>query len=292
MRLRCGLGLVLLMLLIAGSTAGDARSAAANAELAPAQELHWLIPYPRAAVAMHATLRLPAGKGPFPLVVISHGTSESELLRQEYEAPAFDLISSWFLKRGYAVLLPQRPGHGETGGPYLESSGSCDEALYEQAGNATADAAKIAIDYAMGHPFVRRGPVLLVGHSAGAWGSLALAAADPQLVRAVINFSGGRGGHSYGLPNRNCAPERLVRAAAAFGRQNKVKTLWLYSANDSFFGPALSQEMAEAFRAAGGSVDYNLLAPMPDDDGHYLIFEPEGVPLWGPLLEKFLRALR
>ena len=290
MQLRVWLGLVLSILLIAGSPVGAAESTA-DAELAPAQELHWLIPYPGAAVAMRATMRLPAGKGPFPLVVISHGTSESELLRQEYAAPAFDVVSSWFLKRGYAVLLPQRPGHGETGGPYLESSGSCDEARYEQAGNATADAVKIAIDYAMGHPLVRRGPALLVGHSAGAWGSLALAAADPQLVRAVINFSGGRGGRSYGLPDRNCAPERLVRAAAAYGRQNKVKTLWLYSANDSFFGPALSQEMADAFRAAGGSVDYHLLPPLLHD-GHYLIFLPESVPMWAPLLEKFLRALR
>jgi dienelactone hydrolase len=290
MRLRFGLGLILSILLIASSAAGGAESTA-DAELAPARELHWLIPYPEASVAMHATLRLPAGKGPFPLVVISHGTSESERLRQEYDAPAFDVISSWFLKRGYAVLLPQRPGHGETGGPYIESSGSCDEARYEQAGNATADAVKIAIDYAMGYPFVRRGRVVLVGHSAGAWGSLALSAADPQLVRAVINFSGGRGGRSYGLPNRNCAPERLVRAAAAYGGMARAKTLWLYSANDTFFGPALSQEMADAFRAAGGSVDYHLLPPIRDD-GHYLIFRIEAVPTWGPLLDRFLKSLR
>jgi pimeloyl-ACP methyl ester carboxylesterase len=266
MRLRFGLGLILSILLIARTTAGAAQ-ATADAGPGPAQELHWLIPYPGTSVSMHSTMRLPMGKGPFPLVVISHGTSESERLRQEYAAPAFDVVSSWFLKRGYAVLLPQRPGHGETGGPYLESSGSCDEALFEQAGNATADAVKIAIDYAMGYPFVQRAPVLLVGHSGGAWGSLALSAADPQLVRAVINFSGGRGGHSY------------------------VKTLWLYSANDSFFGPALSQEMADAFRGAGGSVEYHLLPPMPDD-GHYLIFRIEGVPTWGPLVDKFLKALR
>ena len=290
MRLRFGLGLILSILLIAWTSAGAAQ-ATADAGPGPAQELHWLIPYPGTSVSMHSTMRLPMGKGPFPLVVISHGTSESERLRHEYAAPAFDVVSSWFLKRGYAVLLPQRPGHGETGGPYLESSGSCDEALFEQAGNATADAVKIAIDYAMGYPFVQRAPVLLVGHSGGAWGSLALSAADPQLVRAVINFSGGRGGHSYGLPNRNCAPERLVRAAAVYGRQNNVKTLWLYSANDSFFGPALSQEMADAFRGAGGSVEYHLLPPIPDD-GHYLIFRIEAVPTWGPILDKFLKALR
>ena len=266
----------------------------AQSDIGPAktsQELRWLIPYRGADVAMHATLRLPIGRGPFPLAVVSHGTSESEKLREDYDEPAFDVISSWLVNRGYAVLLPQRPGHGETGGRYLESSGSCDEAHYVEAGNATAEALKIAIEYAQGYPFIRKGPALLVGHSAGAWGSLALAASDPQIVRAVINFSGGRGGHSYGVPNRNCAPERLVQAAAAFGAAARAKTLWLYAANDSFFGPELSHAMSEAFRAAGGSVEYRLLPALPDD-GHYLIFRPDAVPLWGPIADTFLKRLR
>ena len=248
-------------------------------------------PYPGADVDMHATLRLPAGAGPFPLAVVSHGTSESEKLRQDYDEPAFDVISSWLVRRGYAVLLPQRPGHGETGGRYLEFSGSCDAARYVEAGNATAQALNIAIEYAERYPFIRRGPALLVGHSAGAWGSLALAASDPPIVRAVVNFSGGRGGHSYGVPNRNCAPERLVQAAAAFGAAAKAKTLWLYAANDSFFSSELSRAMAEAFRASGGSVEYHLLPALPDD-GHYLIFLPEAAPLWGPIADNFLKRLR
>jgi alpha-beta hydrolase superfamily lysophospholipase len=30
--------------------------------------------------------------------------------------PEFRGLTDWFLGRGYAVLLPQRPGHGATGG--------------------------------------------------------------------------------------------------------------------------------------------------------------------------------
>jgi pimeloyl-ACP methyl ester carboxylesterase len=286
-QLQFGLFAACLLLIAAG--AGYAKEPAPNAP--PAQELHWLIPYPGADVEMHATMLVPSGKGPFPLAVVSHGTSESETLRQDYEAPAFEVVSSWLARRGYAVLLPQRPGHGETGGRYLESSGSCDAAQYEQAGEVTAEAVRIAIDYAMDQHFIRRGRVVLVGHSAGAWGSLALAALHPELVRAVINFAGGRGGHSYGVANRNCAPERLVQAAAAYGSSAKAATLWLYSQNDSFFGPQLSREMAEAFRAAGGSAEYHLLPAMPGD-GHYLIFLPEGAPFWGPIVDNFLKRLR
>jgi pimeloyl-ACP methyl ester carboxylesterase len=239
---------------------------------------------------MNTVLRRPEGRGPFSLVVINHGSSESALLRAEYEEPAFETIASWFSKRGYAVAMPQRPGHGKTGGPYLEEAGSCENALYEQAGYTTANSIKIAIEYLQAQPFVKKGPVLLVGHSAGAWGALALAARSPELVSGVINFSGGRGGRSYGIANRNCSPIRLVTASAAYGRATRVPTLWLYAKNDTYFSTELSKQMAEAFRFGGGVVDYFLL-PAVGDEGHYLIYSAESVPEWSPLVEKFIRGL-
>ena len=35
--------------------------------------------------------------------------------------------------------------------------------------------------------------------------------------------------------------------------------LWIYTENDSYFPPSLSRRLADAFRAAGGTVDYRLL---------------------------------
>jgi pimeloyl-ACP methyl ester carboxylesterase len=107
------------------------------------------------------------------------------------------------------------------------------------------------------------------------------------VVRAVINFAGGLGGRSYGQANRNCAPDRLVQAAAEFGRMTRVPTLWLYAANDTYFGAVLSERMAAAFRSTGGSAEYHLL-PSFDDDGHFLMFSPNAMGLWAPLVEKFL----
>jgi len=266
------------------------RGVAEPAQGEAAQRLHLLVPLPGSSVEMVAQMLIPAGRGPFPLAVISHGSSESAAERREYEVPAFEAISSLLLGRGYAVLLPQRPGHGETGGPYLEGIGNCEGALYEQAGYATADAIAAAIAHAFHQAIIRQDRVLVVGHSAGAWGSLALAASNPTLVKAVINFSGGRGGRSYGVSGRNCAPGRLVQAAAAFGRRARAPTLWLYAANDSFFGPDLSRQMAAAFRAGGGSATYHLLPPMPGD-GHYLIYLPDAVRQWAPIVDRFLAAL-
>ena len=265
--------------------------AAAILRVEQPRERLWRIPYPSANVYMNTLVRLPEGSGgPNPLVMINHGSSESASLRAEYEDPTFETISSWFLKRGYAVAMPQRPGHGRTGGPYLEGVGNCDAALYEQAGFATADSIKIAIDYMQTQPFIKKGPVLLVGHSAGAWGALALAARSPELVSGVINFAGGRGGRSYGIANRNCAPAQLLSAVAAYGRATRVPTLWLYAKNDTFFGPELSRQMADAFRFGGGVVDYHLL-PSVADEGHYLIYSDESVRQWSPLVEKFTRGL-
>lgn len=253
------------------------------------QEL--LVPSTQANVEMKTSVLLPAGAGPYPLAVINHGTTESEELRSQYAEPEFEVVSTWLLARHYAVALPQRPGHGETGGPYLESAGGCEDAHYAEAGYGTADSIEAASVYLLRQPYVKKERVLLVGHSAGGWGALALASRNAGLVKAVINFSGGRGGRSYGIANRNCAPDRLVGAAATYGRTTRAPSLWLYSANDTYFGPDLSKRMADAFRAAGGPVTYRLLPPV-ETEGHYLIYSPDAARDWSPAVDEFLATLR
>jgi dienelactone hydrolase len=74
--------------------------------------------------------------------------------------------------------------------------------------------------YPQDQPFVARERVVLVGQSAGGWASLALAARQPQGVRGVLNFAGGRGSPSPGVV---CAPEAL--AAARFGARTRLPSL-------------------------------------------------------------------
>jgi hypothetical protein len=63
--------------------------------------------------------------------------------------------------------------------------------------------------------------------------------------------------------------------------------LWIYSENDTYFGPALAKRMHEAYTAAGGKADLHVLPPF-GSDGHFLIDAAEGVPLWEPLVSRFL----
>ena len=68
-----------------------------------------------------------------------------------------------------------------------------------------------ALNYLRGQPFIRQDGAVIVGHSAGGWGALALAGEDPQAVAAIIAFAPGRGGHANDFPNQVCAPHTLMR---------------------------------------------------------------------------------
>jgi dienelactone hydrolase len=251
----------------------------------------WLVPSAQPGVMMRTTLFRPAGPGPFPLVVVNHGTTQNAERRRMLKTPDFEPMAQWFVRHGFAVAVPQRPGHGETGGEYREDQGGCDEADFARAGLGAAESTAAAIAYLQAQSFVRRTGVIVVGQSAGGWAALALASRAPVGVRAVIDFAGGLGGRSWDRPDNNCAPDRLIATAAEFGRTTRIPTLWIYTENDSYFAPHLSGAMAGAFRAAGGKVDYQLL-PAFGDDGHFMAERPGSESVWGPVVERFLAGLR
>jgi dienelactone hydrolase len=240
---------------------------------------------------MVTTVFRPKGAGPFPLVIVNHGSTQNAAQRAASPPPSYNTLSQWFVQRGYVVAVPQRPGHGKTGGPYLEEQGDCVHADFARAGRGTADSIETALRYFTGQPYVQRDGVVIVGQSAGGWGALALEGRKPQGVAAVIVFAPGRGGHSNDRPDNNCAPNRLVGTAGQFGRTARIPTLWIAAENDSYFGPALSRRMVDAYRAAGGIVEYRLLPPY-GKDGHALITMKEGEKVWGPLIENFLAKVR
>ena len=190
--------------------AGQTRAIPAEPAIVPLVHENWRIPGPVAGTLLRAQILRPSGSGPFPLVVINHGSTANAQARLEAETPQFDLIGSWFARRNYFVLIPQRMGHGETGGAYLEDYGTCENPNYTAGARGGAASIMAAVKYAQKQPMVSPDSPILVGHSAGAWAALALASGNQMKFRAVINFSGGLGGHSYGQPNLNCAPERLI----------------------------------------------------------------------------------
>ena len=248
----------------------------------------WLIPSPVPGTPMRATLHRPAGPGPYRLAVVNHGSEQDPLRRSQMRQPAFPTITAWLLGRNYAVLIPQRPGHGATGGRYLEDQGPCNRADYAAAGNGTADSIAAAVAYMRSQPFILPDDVIVVGNSAGGWGALALAARNPPGVAGIVAFAAGRGGRDRDRPGENCSPERLVATAGTFGQTARVPVLLLYAENDTYFPPALSARIGEAFRAAGGNVTFRLLPPV-GNEGHALIDAPSAP--WSTDVEAFLSGL-
>ena len=262
---------------------------AQGAEGEPNREQQWLLPTPDPQTAAHAVLFRPPGNGPFPLALIAHASTQNALRRAQMPQPEYRALAAALVARGFAVLVPERPGHGASGGKYLEDQGGCDDANYSRAGYATADSIKAAFDYVQAEDFIRQEGAVIVGHSAGAWGALALAGEDPKVISAIIVFAPGRGGHANDEPNKVCAPHTLVASAAEFGDDAKIPVTWLVTANDSYFSPELSKQMADAFRHGGDKVDFHVL-PAFGSEGHWLA-ESEGADkILGPVLDTALKA--
>lgn len=284
----------LFALLPAPSTGAERRSSIESAGPAGTEDYNlrrqlWLVPSSVPKLLMHAHLFRPKGDGPFPLAVINHGSDEDARQRSAEAMPDYPALTAWLVARGYAVLVPQRPGHGQTGGTYLESQGWCGSPDYIGAGIGTAKSIAAAIAFMRQEKFIRPKGTVVLGNSAGGWGALALASLNPSGVAAIVNFSGGRGGRDRNLPDHNCAPDRLVSAAGSFGSTARVPTLWLYAENDTYFTPALSKRMADAYSAGGGKAEYHLLGPVRGD-GHALINTSGNEASWVPYLSKFLTA--
>jgi dienelactone hydrolase len=257
----------------------------------PDRRQQWLVPSPEPATSAHALLFRPAGDGPFPLAVIAHASTQNVLRRAQMPQPEYRALAVLLVARGFAVLVPERLGHGATGGPYVEDQRGCDEADYSRAGHATASEIATAMDYLRKQAFIRSDGTVIVGHSAGGWGALALAGENPAGVSRVILFAPGRGGRANDSPNQVCAPHTLLAAAAEFGAQARIPVTWLVAANDSYFAPAFSRQLADAFAKGGARVDFRAL-PAYGSEGHWLAETENGVKAAASELERALKALR
>lgn len=293
-RLAAGLSLALLAASAAAAQQGSAGHGFALGPYGPEgprmREQFWLLPSGEEGAVLRATVFRPADGAsadarPRPLVVINHGTSSAT--RVSVAMPVYYWLSKWFVDRGYVVVLPQRRGHGATGGPLVEAVGTCADPDHARSGEIAADDVEAVIGYMSGQPDIAPASTVVVGISTGGWASLALASRNPPNVRAVVNIAGGRGGHAGGRPNAVCGRDRLIEAAARYGRSARVPTLWLYAQNDSYFGPGLARAMAAAWRSGGGTADLRIL-PAYGDDGHDVANDHAGWTLWGGATDRFL----
>ncbi len=229
---------------------------------------------------LEGTFYPPSSSDPAPLAIFTHG---ADVGRNQQRSWSFSTEARWLHDNGFAVLVLMRRGFGRSEGVNGEEDfgRAHDGSLVDvSAGVARAvEDIESAIAYGRTLPGVGPGPVLLSGQSRGGFLAMHYAGLKPADVMAVINFSGGW--YPYGPVTTP------YYAAAGLGAGDKVPQLWLYADNDRLYKDALIREYHQAFAAAGGSAQFEVLQGVPGD-GHLLRLYPVR---WQPIADKFLATV-
>lgn len=280
----------------------DGPQTGGNADL-PEEALR--IPVPAASdsaemVELDATLIRPAGPGPFPLVIMSHGQPMNPAEARRMPRLRFLPLSRLLVQEGHAVLLPMRRGYANSGGQFRSGTGNCGNLTPLNNARLTAEDIEATRVWAVANlPFVNARHVILAGQSAGGYGSLFAGSRGLGGVVGVMNFSGGivagaLPGPGGGLQLCDGWQDAVADSFETMGRgpgAAGLPTLWLYSANDSVFGAALSRRFFEAYRRGGGQGQFVAL-PAIGSDGHMFLQNPSSAPHWTGPVRSFLAERR
>lgn len=231
-------------------------------------------------IRLEATLYLPAGDEPFPVVVYSHGsTAGGAIPRTQTEKPWG--FAEYLNRRGIAMLAPMRRGRGQSGGAYKEGYACTREAVEEGIDYAAASL-DATFAYLKQQDWADPDRIVLAGHSRGGLLSTAYAADHPDGVLGVINFSGG-------WVAENCRArtgrDLNVPLFAGAGAQANVPALFLYASPDPFYADESIESYPEAFEEAGGEVEFQFFQLAEDTDGHLMFFR--NWTLWMPHTDRF-----
>ena len=239
-----------------------------------------------ATYELEAIVLRPDDRLPHPLAVLNHGSPRSADAR-----PTMSPYGMWaqavaFARRGWVTAAFMRRGYGGSEGEWVENYGSCASPDYAAAGRTAASDIAAVARFMATQPYVAKGKWISVGVSAGAFATVALTADAPRDLAAAISFAPGRG--STG-PDTVCGEKQLVAAFAQYGKTSRTPLLWVSAENDHFFGPRLVAQLTAAFSNAGGNVTLVKTPPF-DSDGHQLFEVASGIPIWSPIVDRFLAS--
>lgn len=238
----------------------------------------------------------PAGPGPFPVVLFSHGRAPSAEDRAKPHLPPPGLVRFW-LARGVAVVAPVRIGYGQTGGPNREDSGLRWDSAGQPQGvpdfSTVADRAAecdlTVLEWLRAQPWVQPQKLILVGQSVGGMTTIKLGSLNLPGVVGLVNFAGGAGGNPALSPGRSAFPSKMTDLYRGYGTLVKVPSLWLYAENDLFWGPDVPGDWFRAFAAGGSPAQFVHTPAVPGHNGHFLVSYGEG--FWRKPLEAFAQSL-
>ena len=229
------------------------------------------VSYKSGALDIEAYLYLPAGPGPFPLVVYNHG-SRAGLERAEQP---MQFIGRLLTEAGYAVIVPERRGYGKSGGQtYSEEVGADNGAKMIARLEAEVDDALAAVTYAATVPSIDVKHAAIMGFSFGGIVTVFAASRSTAFVAAVNQASGS-------LSWNGSAALRTALPEAA--RKITIPLLCLVAENDAT--TVAVKSVYEAARANGHAsiVVYPPFTPSQNPAGiapGHLVFTAQGIGVW------------
>ena len=128
-----------------------------------------------AKVTFAGTFSAPIGKGPFPAVVLVHGSGPLNRDEEIFDHKPFLVLADHLNRQGIAVLRYDKRGIGKSSGIYKGAT------TFDLAGDAEA-----AVRYLRGRSDVAARHIGLVGHSEGAMIAPLIASRDPALGFVVM----------------------------------------------------------------------------------------------------------
>ncbi|MBX2884014.1 MAG: alpha/beta hydrolase [Granulosicoccus sp.] len=227
----------------------------------------------------------PAGSGPFPLLIINHGSTGSGANKNQFGATfAPASVTDYFTAKGWMVIYPQRRGRGRSEGTYDEGFNksrthySCDPKESLTGLERAIEDLDAVMAFIATREYVQQDAILISGVSRGGVLAIAYAGHRPAAFVAAINFSGGWLGKKCAQTYQQVNRLAFTRAAVFTG-----PSLWLYGRNDAYYGIRHCRDNFDSYCAAGGQGRFLALTA-----SHDLLFKPQ---IWRTHLDEFLGSL-
>lgn len=164
-----------------------------------------------AGPTLAGTLSVPQGKGPFPAVVLVHGSGPLDRDQNVFNHKQFLVLADHLARRGIAVLRYDKRGIGKSGGVYKDATS------FDFAADAEA-----AVRFLRGRAEVDTRRIGILGHSEGGLIAPLVAQRDPGLAFVVMLAAPGvrgellmaeqiaLGSKANGMPDEMIARDREV----------------------------------------------------------------------------------
>ncbi len=236
------------------------------------QESFTTVFYNSGSLRIQAYLYKPRGDGQFPLVIYNHGSRRGH----EKESVPFRYVGNLLLQRGFAVLVPERRGYGQSDGqPFYDEVGNDVGSRFVGRLEAETGDVLAALDFLKTLPWVDQRRIGIMGWSLGGIISV-FAVSRSDRFQAAVDQAGG----ALTWPVSGALQRKLKDAA----QKIKIPVLFMDAKNDRTTDAVTElAKILTSNQTPNQVILYDPFRPAQNSDkiapGH-LIFSVQGYTIW------------